>query len=1307
MGVDANAVIEVRAIGTEKAGKQFTQFENTVTRSMSASESSVARAFANMAAQYLSLAYTMRKATQLMSSGVEFNKFVETQTMSFSVMMKSAEKAKVQMKDLYDFAVKSPLTFKETASSAKQLMAYGFTAKELIPTLDKLGTVALATGHSLSDIAYVYGTLKSQGRAYSRDLMQFGMRGIPIYEELAKVMKVNVSQIQKMASEGKIGFKEVERAFESMTGAGGRFSGMMDQYMETLTGKLAMLADISEQSAGKVMRGATESYKKFIDDLTKMLQSASMQEYFNELGVDVKNGADALFAIVKGLMELLPLLTKALKLYIAFKASEGIFKGLKALPEVLLNIGGALMNIAGTGKVPAFLGELKAAGFLFKDGLLLALPILSEMVLIVGAILGPILAIKDVFESLKRYEAFKQDKQLATESLVPIMEDQLPAIKSQISKMGLSELDAQVEYNKQIALLVADYANEYGLVNAELAQMLYTSKLINGETAKLLGFDVAGYFARVHAEAAQANTKIYTTAMEREMRAFSELTGKSQETFFDPTDSHAYGARAANMYIKTFADKFEGEKIKWKDLFDMDKMQDLWKEELDALKKKYDEMFAQIGESGMEGSGFGITMRKRINELMKLIDDSTKKAKQLAKLPSLGDWWLPQESAVAASTTAIDDAVLGMEKTLFNAQKEIDARREVMILNRDAAGNIIDANKWQIELNKLLIEEGKIRADINKAQARVIGTTKYSEQTEGVSGFFDDLKTKAAEAFEKGYKKFADGTSGFNFDLRSNISGMGTAMGTSVQGTEVGGLVSGGNPFAMAIIAIAEFVMSIESVTKVLNPFKTILEQTRSVVEPLVTGILEPMTNVLKMSGDLLSQILAPILGIMKILNVLTYVLEVWVFVPLQILGAGFKWFYNSIVVTVGNWIINIVNAIIKVLNKIPFVHIKYISTLKKVSDSVEDFSESLSNGTNALGATIDYLSAKLRDMYDSQLDSLQELYEVGAVTATEYEKQVQNLQETMLNMDDPLVSIADQQLNTQEGILQRLYELYALQDLINSGELSEEDLSKILGEHGITTESLEATMMGAITKSLGAIDKQKAEADAAKAAEEARKAAEAAAKLAAEVAAAKLASAKQQATGYGTSLTKAVTKDDILIKNMTKSAEYKTDLLQARKASGAAWNSITQMYFDTAYAARWRKAKLLAFQEDLAAVVAQSTTMNTPEAIAAVFKAFKARWADFISDKTFKAMGISYDVGTGRVPKDMVANIHKGEGIIPKTFMDSIRSGELTLSGNRGTGQNVYVTVQVAGSVVAERDLAETISGVMYKMRSKGLVTT
>ena len=58
---------------------------------------------------------------------------------------------------------------------------------------------------------------------------------------------------------------------------------------------------------------------------------------------------------------------------------------------------------------------------------------------------------------------------------------------------------------------------------------------------------------------------------------------------------------------------------------------------------------------------------------------------------------------------------------------------------------------------------------------------------------------------------------------------------------------------------------------------------------------------------------------------------------------------------------------------------------------------------------------------------------------------------------------------------------------------------------------------------------------------------------------------------------------------------------------------------------------------------------------------------------------------------------VHKGETIVPRTFADGIRSGELALvgrnsQGNTGGGSPIYVTVNVGGSVLAERDLVAAV---------------
>jgi hypothetical protein len=71
-----------------------------------------------------------------------------------------------------------------------------------------------------------------------------------------------------------------------------------------------------------------------------------------------------------------------------------------------------------------------------------------------------------------------------------------------------------------------------------------------------------------------------------------------------------------------------------------------------------------------------------------------------------------------------------------------------------------------------------------------------------------------------------------------------------------------------------------------------------------------------------------------------------------------------------------------------------------------------------------------------------------------------------------------------------------------------------------------------------------------------------------------------------------------------------------------------------------------------------------------------------------------SFAVGTDNVPYDMTANIHKGEAIIPATFADSIRKGDLTLSGGgKGGGDiNIYMSGITITSKDNIRQLAEQL---------------
>ena len=84
------------------------------------------------------------------------------------------------------------------------------------------------------------------------------------------------------------------------------------------------------------------------------------------------------------------------------------------------------------------------------------------------------------------------------------------------------------------------------------------------------------------------------------------------------------------------------------------------------------------------------------------------------------------------------------------------------------------------------------------------------------------------------------------------------------------------------------------------------------------------------------------------------------------------------------------------------------------------------------------------------------------------------------------------------------------------------------------------------------------------------------------------------------------------------------------------------------------------------AAVAASIATAGGAAVAGAV--ANTAAAISFVTNLAFvKAAGASLAVGTPNVKQDMVADIHKGETIIPETFASAIRTGGMTLSGPDG----------------------------------------
>ena len=174
---------------------------------------------------------------------------METQTVAFTTMLGSADKAQSLIRQISEFAASTPFQLPEVVDASKKLIAFGESSETVVGTIRRLGDVASGLSIPLGELTEIYGKARVQGTLYAEDLNQLAGRGIPIFTELAKVMNVNSSQVKKLGSEGKITFDYLEKVFVNLTKEGGQFGGLMKAQSATLNGQWSNFNDGLERSA--------------------------------------------------------------------------------------------------------------------------------------------------------------------------------------------------------------------------------------------------------------------------------------------------------------------------------------------------------------------------------------------------------------------------------------------------------------------------------------------------------------------------------------------------------------------------------------------------------------------------------------------------------------------------------------------------------------------------------------------------------------------------------------------------------------------------------------------------------------------------------------------------------------------------------------------------------------------------------------------------------------------------------------------------------------------------------------------------
>lgn len=192
---------------------------------------------------------------------------------SFTTMLGSEQKAGALMDELIQTAARTPFNMTDVTEGAKQLLAYGIQANEVNDTLVHLGDIASGLNIPLSQLVYLYGTTVSQGRMFTMDLRQFMGRGIPLAEELGKILHQNTTEVQESVSKGKVTSDIFKEAIANMTQAGGRFGGLMEQQAETLQGRWSNIEDTIDQAINSIGQKTQGIFGTGLDLISSLIEN--------------------------------------------------------------------------------------------------------------------------------------------------------------------------------------------------------------------------------------------------------------------------------------------------------------------------------------------------------------------------------------------------------------------------------------------------------------------------------------------------------------------------------------------------------------------------------------------------------------------------------------------------------------------------------------------------------------------------------------------------------------------------------------------------------------------------------------------------------------------------------------------------------------------------------------------------------------------------------------------------------------------------------------------------------------------------
>lgn len=299
----------------------------------------------------------------------------EQAMISFELLLGSTAKATAFLAELQKFAEATPFEMPQLRTAASRLLAVGVQTRNIIPLLEALGDATSGMGTGAEGIERAVTALtqmQMKTKVSAEEMLQLTEAGIPAWQALADVLKVDVQTAMKMVEQRQVSAAAVFEAIEKKAGpAMKRLDGMMERQSTTLTGIWSTFKDKTSQALAKFFEPMMPGMKKAVDwagtNLPKALDKIrewfskpEVKQWLSEVGTELKE-------LVKGN---LPMLAENMKSFVQtiLDNKEEIKIFLKILVGLLIMAAHATISL-GTGTVLAVSAVVNAYRWMVDQAL--------------------------------------------------------------------------------------------------------------------------------------------------------------------------------------------------------------------------------------------------------------------------------------------------------------------------------------------------------------------------------------------------------------------------------------------------------------------------------------------------------------------------------------------------------------------------------------------------------------------------------------------------------------------------------------------------------------------------------------------------------------------------------------------------------------------------------------------------------------------------------------------------------------------------------------------------------------------------